>query len=325
MARPFRMVSPLRPLELVPPIFLTSLFITFPFILPTYQTAIAFEILRYASLGMALNIFYGMLGYVNFGQVAFYGLGGYATAALFRFFGIPMPLAPLLGSILVAVIAYALAIPLLRTRGIYFAIATLGLAETIRLAFLKMGFLGGSYGLVILTGYQLFETYYTILGIFASLLAITYFISKSSIGLELRAIKEDEEAAESMGVNTTKYKRLAFTLSAFFTALVGGTFAWLANYVNPETVFQTITTIEMYIVVLIGGAGTVLGPIIGGIIFYISKINLLVHYSEIHFLLFGFVLVLIIRMAPRGIVGGFEWLARRRKLVKQRGGGFGRR
>lgn len=320
MAKPLKLLSPIRPLELAPLTALTAVFITIPFVLTTYQTSIAFEILRYSCLGLALNLFYGLLGYVNFGQVAFYGLGAYATAIL-AIAGVPIFLAPFLGSLFVAGIAYLLSLPLLRTRGIYFAIATLGLAETIRLAFLKIGFLGGSYGLVILTSYQLFEAYYTLLAIFASLLAVTYLILKSTIGVELRAIREDEEAAESMGVNTVKYKRLVFTLSGFYTALAGGAFAWLSTYVNPETVFQTLTTIEMYIVVLIGGAGTLLGPVIGGIVFYISKINLLVNYPEIHFLLFGALLTLTVRLAPRGIIGGLEWYLRRVKIARQRGRG----
>ncbi|MEM4287570.1 MAG: branched-chain amino acid ABC transporter permease [Candidatus Caldarchaeum sp.] len=317
MAKPIRLVSPIRPLELTPITALTGVFIAVPFVLTTYQTSITFEILRYAILGMALNLFYGLLGYVNFGQVAFYGLGAYATAVSV-IVGVPLFLAPFVGGLIVAGLAYLLSLPLLRTRGIYFAIATLGLAETIRLSFLKIPFLGGSYGLVLHTSYQLVEAYYTLLAIFASLLAVTYLILKSSIGVELRAIREDEEAAESMGVNTVKYKRLVFTLSGFYTALAGGVFAWLSTYVNPETVFQTLTTIEMYIVVLIGGAGTMLGPVVGGIIFYISKINLLVNYPELHFLMFGALLTITVRLAPRGIVGGLEQYVRMRRIAKLR-------
>ena len=322
MAKLLRLVSPLRPFELAPIITISLVFVASPFLLPSYQTAIAFDVLRYACLAMALNLFYGLLGYVNFGQVAFYGLGGYAVAIFYKFLGVPMPLAPLLGGILVAGIAYALALPLLRTRGIYFVIATLGLAETIRLIFLKINFLGGSYGIVILTTYELFEAYYTLLAVFASLVALTYIMLKSDIGVKLRAIGEDEEAAESMGVDTTKYKRLAFTLSGFFTGLVGGIFAWLATYVSPETVFGLTTTIEMYIVVLIGGAGTVLGPFIGALVYYLSKISLLVYYPEAHLLIFGVLLMLTVRFVPRGLVGTFEWVARRRRIVKLRGGSF---
>ncbi|MEM4354409.1 MAG: hypothetical protein QW470_06650 [Candidatus Caldarchaeum sp.] len=118
MAKPLRLVSPIRFLELAPLIAVTILFIIFPFILTTYQTAIAFEILRYACLGMALNLFYDLLGYVNFGQVAFYGLGAYAVTVFYKFLGIPMPLAPLLAGVFVASLAYALSLPLLRPRWI---------------------------------------------------------------------------------------------------------------------------------------------------------------------------------------------------------------
>jgi branched-chain amino acid transport system permease protein len=269
-----------------------------PLFLDTAGVVVVFEVMRYIGLGMALNILYGFTGYVNFGHVAYYGLGAYFTAIYFKFLGVPMAPAILLGGLTTAGFSYLVALPLL---GILFT---------------QLGALGGSRGLVLLREHRLFESYYFLLATLASLSLLTSFLARSTFGVKLRAIKEDEEAAETIGINTTLYKRVAFILSTTYTALIGGVAAILATYVSPETEFRIIITIESFVVTLLGGAGTVFGPVVGGVIYYIAKINLLVHYPYLHYLIFGSLLVAIVTASPRGLVGGLGELFRRRALVR---------
>jgi len=287
-----------------------------PLFLDTAGVVVVFEVMRYIGLGMALNILYGFTGYVNFGHVAYYGLGAYFTAIYFKFLGVPMAPAILLGGLTTAGFSYLVALPLLRVRGVYFAIASLGLAESLGILFTQVGALGGSRGLVLLREHRLFESYYFLLATLASLSLLTSFLARSTFGVKLRAIREDEEAAETIGINTTLYKRVAFILSTTYTAIIGGVAAILATYISPETQFRIIITIESFVVTLLGGAGTVFGPVVGGVIYYIAKINLLVHYPYLHYLIFGSLLVAIVTASPRGLVGGLGELLRRRALVR---------
>jgi branched-chain amino acid transport system permease protein len=287
-----------------------------PLFLDTAGVVVVFEVMRYIGLGMALNIFYGFTGYVNFGHVAYYGLGAYFTAIYFKFLGVPMAPAILLGGLTTAGFSYLVALPLLRVRGVYFAIASLGLAESLGILFTQVGALGGSRGLVLLTEHRLFESYYFLLATLTSLSLLTSFLAGSTFGVKLRAIKEDEEAAETIGINTTLYKRVAFILSTTYTALIGGVAAILATYISPETQFRIIITIESFVVTLLGGAGTVFGPMVGGVVYYIAKINLLVHYPYLHYLIFGSLMVAVVTASPKGLVGSLGELLRRRALVR---------
>lgn len=276
----------------------------------------------YCAVGQAFNIFLGMTGYIDFGYVAFIALGTYGMALGITAFyqqglGIAIIFIGLiLGGLMGAVLSLAVGAVALRLKGAYFAIATIGVNEGFRYLIEGAKIWGGSKG-IIFSG-QLREslgrelsssisTYWADIGvlIIAAIAAfVTLYYIRSKIGYALMALREDEESARVMGINVTKYKIIAFVTSAFFAGLIGS-LAWglKLTYVFPGDVFQISYTIECIIIVIIGGAGTLLGPIIGGLVYGLSKYWLSVILSGYQLLIFAPIVIIIIILFPEGIIG----------------------
>jgi len=280
-------------------------------------------LLFYCAMGQAFNIFLGMTGYVDFGYVAFMGVGTYGMAITIT------KLAHIQGlGAMVIVIGFFLALFMstmlslvvgavaLRLRGAYFAIATIGVNEGFRFLIEGAKIWNGSEGLIFMA--QLNEvlgrerasalaTFWAdfmvlIIAILASIVTLIYMRSK--IGYALTALREDEDAAKVMGINVTKYKIIAFITSACFAGLIGATsWALKTPYVFPPEVFEIHYTVEAIIIVLLGGAGTLLGPVVGGLIYGISKYYLSIILPGFQLLIFAPIIILIIVIFPEGVVG----------------------
>ncbi len=280
-------------------------------------------LLFYCALGQAFNIFMGMTGYVDFGYVAFMGVGTYGMALTItrladaQGLGVGIIIigffAALLFSTLLSLAVGAVA---LRLRGAYFAIATIGVNEGFRFLIEGARIWNGSEGLIFtaelnqILGKQaasrlsVFWADIIVLGIaiFAAVLTLVYMRSK--IGYALTALREDEDAAKVMGINVTKYKIIAFITSACIAGLIGAaSWALKTPYVFPPEVFEIHYTIEAIIIVLLGGAGTLLGPIVGGLIYGISKYYLSVILPGFQLLIFAPIIIIIIIMFPEGVIG----------------------
>ncbi|MDY6881135.1 MAG: branched-chain amino acid ABC transporter permease [Desulfatiglans sp.] len=280
-------------------------------------------LLFYCAMGQAFNIFLGMTGYVDFGYVAFMGVGTYGMAlaithlAHIEGFGmgiivVGFALALLMSTLLsVAVGAVAL-----RLRGAYFAIATIGVNEGFRFLIEGAKIWNGSEGLIFTAqlnqilgreSASALMTYWAdimVLAIGALAAVVTLYYMRSKIGYALTALREDEDAAKVMGINVTKYKILAFITSACFAGLVGAaSWALKTPYVFPPEVFEIHYTIEAIIIVLLGGAGTLLGPVVGGLIYGISKYYLSIFMPGFQLLIFAPIIILIIILFPEGVVG----------------------
>jgi branched-chain amino acid transport system permease protein len=218
-----------------------------------------------------------------------------------------MPVSLLLAGIGCFVYAVVLGLPILRLSGRYFLMATLGLMEITREVVLNLGFTGGAQGLTfpILGETPVYANrlfYYLGLGILILVVVATWIITKRNMGLALRAIKFDEEAARTMGIDTTWYKTLAWAISAFFTALAGGVYGYFLAYVEPAFVYEIATTVRMYIAHVFGGAGTILGPVLGaGILELLSEV-VWARFTDLHYLMLGAVVILITLFIPRGIM-----------------------
>lgn len=279
-------------------------------------------LLFYCAVGQAFNIFLGMTGYVDFGYVAFMGVGTY---------GMALPISRLADTqmgIWIIVIGFFLAIVMsgllsvavgavaLRLRGAYFAIATIGVNEGFRFLIEGARIWNGSEGIIFTaqlnnilgrdaaSALSTFWADVMVLIIAALAAFVTLFYMRSKIGYALTALREDEDAAKVMGINVTKYKIIAFITSACFAGLVGATsWALKTPYVFPPEVFEIHYTVEAIIIVLLGGAGTLLGPVAGGLIYGISKYYLAISLPGFQLLIFAPVIIIIIVMFPEGVVG----------------------
>jgi branched-chain amino acid transport system permease protein len=270
------------------------------------------SVFMFVALAQGWNLIGGYAGYVSFGQVVFFGLGGYVTAVLMAHLGVSFWLAMGVSGLVGAAFAGLIGMPLLRLRGHYFAIATLGVAEGMREVVTNLPSLtGGGAGITIPTtgphaptAYLGNDGFYLLfLALAAGSVAVTGLVSRSRFGYALRAIHQDEDAAGSMGINTTKAKVLAFMLSGWVTGLVGAAYAFQQVAIFPARLFDSEITILIVIMVVLGGSGTVLGPVLGAVILQLISEYLRQHFPEWHTLILGVVVIAAVVLAPQGIVG----------------------
>ncbi len=282
-----------------------------PAVISGYWIRILTSIFMYAALASSLNIISGYAGYTDFGNVVFFGLGAYCTGILSTKFHLPVPLGMLVGVIIPALYAMLLGLPILRLRGHYFAIATIGVMEATRELVINADKLtGGGVGLTLpipdMLPRQFYALiYYLMFGLLILYVAISYLIQRSRFGYGLRAIKADEEAAEVSGVNTTRYKVLAWTTSAAMTGLVGGLYAYWFTFIQPSDVFNTTITIQYLIMMLTGGAGTLFGPVVGAFLLQLISEVVWSHFLELHLGVLGALIVVVVLFMPRGFVPTF--------------------
>ncbi|MCX8177996.1 MAG: branched-chain amino acid ABC transporter permease [Candidatus Bathyarchaeota archaeon] len=243
-------------------------------------------------------------GIVSLGQQIFMGVGGYATAVICMYYGVPMWISPLIAGFLGAGLAGLLSFPLLRLRGVYFSIGTFLVAEVIRLFFNSWEYVGAGKGLIFRAAYGISTTliYYPALAIGLLSIFLIYFIYHSKLGYGLRSIGADEDAASSMGVNTFKCKAVCFILASFITSLVGAVNVIHHTYLHPTSAFSISWTVNFIFVAVIGGVGTLVGPIIGSAIF-VTLGYLLAQYLGLSLLLEGLVVIAILLAVPEGIWG----------------------
>ncbi len=274
----------------------------FPFIMPPYYLQFATDALMFAILATSWNIIGGYTGYPSFGNAVFFGLGAYTTGILMTKAGMPF-LVGLLGSAVVCVFFAALiGLPVLRLRGHYFAIATLGVAEAMREVVINLDITEGNTGMVLplIRAPEMF--YYSMLGTLLLTIAVTIWFTRRRLGYGLVAIREDEDAAATTGVDTTQYKVIAFALSGLFAGLAGGIHAYKITFIEPGPVFSVILTVEMIVMAVFGGVGTIIGPTVGAILLQIISELLSNYILVLHATFFGLVIIFAIVFTPRGLV-----------------------
>ena len=262
------------------------------------------QLFMWIALAGSWNIISGLTGYVSFGHVAFFGMGAYTGAILVVRLGWPWLPAALAGGVMACLLAIAIGYPCLRLRGPYFAIAMLGLNEVLRaLVSYFEGLTGGGSGLSLPTLDASISIYYAMAAVAALVTALTYAIITSRFGLRLMTIREDETAAEAMGIDTARHKLYAFLLSAVGPGIAGALAARDQGYIEPISVFPLITTITMIVMVLFGGKGTVWGPVLGAIVLFVTQEMVWARFPYVHPLLFGAIIVAVVLAMPRGVLG----------------------
>lgn len=268
-----------------------------------YGLRVGLQLFMWIALAQSWNLISGLTGYVSFGHVVFFGTGAY-TASLLVNAGMPWPLACLSGGGAGALLALIIGWPCLRLKGPYFAIAMLGLNEVMRvIVSYAEGLTGGGNGLSLPTLDASRSIYYAMGLVTAAVTAVTYAIVTSRFGLRLMTIREDEVAAEAMGIDTLRYKIYAFMLSAIGPGIVGGLSARDQGYIEPISVFPLIMTITMIVMALFGGKGTIWGPVLGAVVLFIFQEAVWARFVYLHQLLFGAIIVAVVLLMPRGILG----------------------
>jgi branched-chain amino acid transport system permease protein len=265
----------------------------------------------FVALAQGWNIIGGYTGYASFGQVAFFGLGAYTVAVLMNNYHVSFWAALPVAMVVGVVFAVAIGLPLLRLRGHYFAIATLGAAEGSREVINNMTpVTGGGLGITIPTfGAQAPTAYFgkpgfylAFLVVAAASVVIAAVLSRSRFGYSMVAVHQDEDAAAGVGINTTKVKVVAFAVSAAIVACAGGLYAFQQIEFYPTDVFDANFTVLMVIMVVIGGSGTVLGPLVGAVGLELLAQFLRENFDKFNQLIFGAIIVVVVVFFPQGVV-----------------------
>jgi len=297
------------------------LIFTHPF--PIHVLIIVF---LYALMGVAWNVMGGYAGMLSFGQAAFFGIGGYTSSFLFVSHGVNPWAGMVAGGILAALTAAAIGYPCSNLRGHYFAIASIAFAEIVRIHFNNWKLIGAAEGLTIPTkpaslavfqfGSSKAPYYYIVLAFLLVALGVCWWMSRSRMGFYFRAIKESHDLAMVLGVSFVRYRLVAIMLSAFITAVAGTFYAQYVLYLDPESVLILPVSVQIVLVTMLGGAGSIMGPVIGAAILIplseITRVKLGHRGTGIDLMIYGALITLISIYQPKGVWGFLSRLASRR-------------
>ena len=307
------------------PLLLLALVIVYPLVLSTpFEQRLGALVLLYAIAASSWNIVGGYAGQVSVGHVVFFGCGAYAAMGAYAHFGLS-PLVGLPAGIVLAVtIAAVIGVPTLRLSGHYFSMATIAVAELIRLVVTNTNYLGAAVGLsgppvprnvFDVSFISALPYYYLFLVILAITLLITWWMANSRMGFYLRAIKDSERAARSLGVPASRAKLHAYMLSAGLTSVAGALYAMMFGFVDPESGLGILISVKMLIMAALGGAGLLFGPLVGAAILVpleeLSNSLLGGQGAGLTFVVYGAIIVLIARFQPGGLLTLFKRLLER--------------
>ncbi len=276
-----------------------------------------FVSLVWVAASVGWNLIGGFAGQVSFGFAVFYGLGAYATAIVYTA-GVNRFTAILGGACVALLASLVIGVTTFRLRGPYFAIATIGVSEAVRVVMNNLEITGGA------SGYRIAERgdfnqllhFYIALALAAVAVATSIRVRYSKFGLALLAIREDEEAASDLGVNPFRCKLLAHALAAALAGAAGGVFVGYAAFIHPQGVFGFDISVAILLMPIIGGVGTVWGPVVGAVVYGLVNEELVASFPELHLLLYGSLLIVIILFEPGGVLGMVDKAVR---LFRRRG------
>ena len=263
-------------------------------------------------LASAWNLLGGFAGQVSLGYSAFVGIGAYTTVLLANAGWNPWVTLPV-GAVLAVLFSVVVGLPTFRLRGPYFSIATIGVGEAVRVIASGMEFTGGSSGLRMpYANFHFLSNYYGMAGLALLTVALVAWVRVSAFGMALEAIRQDIDAAEALGIHSTRYKLYAHALSAAMVGAGGGLFAMNFQYISPGSVFDFPLSLRIVLMPIVGGIGTLLGPVLGAVLFGYLQIKLLASPTlrDFNLFIYGGLLMLVMLFEPRGIVGLWERLRR---------------
>jgi branched-chain amino acid transport system permease protein len=297
-----------------------------PAFLTDHQIHILIQILFFAYVSSCWNILGGFTGQLSFGHALFLAVGAYTSTLLLLNFGISPWLGMLAGGVLAAALGLFIGYLSFRygIKGTYFVLVTLAFTEIARIIALNTSAIGGASGLYIpIHANDLWQLkfvnkahyYFVIFGLLLLALAITAWLERSRTGHRLIAIRENEDAAQALGINLLRYKLFATVLSAFLTALGGTFYAHYVTFIDPSTLLNMNMALEITIYSIVGGIGTLFGPLLGAAVLVpiaeAVRATLGHNYAGVHLVVYGALLMVIVRFAPDGLIGVIRWLRER--------------
>ena len=285
------------------------------FVQNDYQMQVLFRIALFAALGLAWNVVGGYAGQLSLGHVAFFGLGAYGLA-LFTALSIPSWISVFLAASVATLFAAVIGRIVFRLRGPYFTLATIASAEVLRLVATNLNVTGGAIGLTtpaLFTGRAFWDLFYlSAVALALASFLVNYWVSRSRFGYYLMAIREDEETASAVGIDTAGYKLRSLLISAFLTALAGALYGSAFQFIVPDSILNLEISIQIAIITMLGGAGTLLGPIVGAVLLLSASEVFKNQFKESHLLIYGILIVIVVLFLPEGIVGGLQHRFRKR-------------
>jgi len=281
----------------------------------------------FAMCGVAWNVMGGYAGMFSFGQAAFFGIGAYTSSFLLLTFRVSPWIGLVVGGVISSLLAAAIGYPCSNLRGHYFAIASIAFAEIVRIVFTNWQMVGAAEGLTIpmlkesLAHFMFHSSklpyYYIILAFLLLALAVCRRVSTSKMGYYFRAIKESHEIAQVLGVDVVRYRLYAIMISAFLTSMAGTFYAQYILYIDPDSVMILAISVQIVLVAMLGGASTVLGPIIGAAVLVplseYSRAWLGYKGTGVDMIIYGTLITLISMYQPNGVWGAITKLLRRSK------------
>jgi branched-chain amino acid transport system permease protein len=303
-------------------IVIGSLVLAVAIVLPLIFTSTFFQhvmilVFMFGVMGVAWNIMGGYAGMFSFGQVAFFGIGAYTSSFLLMTYGVNPWVGLVIGGLVAALVAAALGYPCSNLRGHYFAIASIAFGEIVRTHFNNWKLVGAAEGLSLpmLDGGMkdfMFHSsklpyYYIVLAFLLLALLVCRMVSRSKMGYYFRAIKESHDVAQVLGINVARYRLVAIMVSAFLTAMAGTFYAQYILYIDPDSVMILPVSVQIVLIAMLGGAGTVMGPLIGAAILMpiseVTRVYLGYKGTGIDMLVYGFLITLISVYQPKGVWG----------------------
>jgi branched-chain amino acid transport system permease protein len=284
-------------------------------------------IFMFGIMAVAWNIMGGYAGMFSFGQVAFFGIGAYTSSFLLITYHVNPWLGLIIGGLIAALVGAAIGYPCSNLRGHYFAIASIAFGEIVRTHFNNWKLIGAAEGMTLPMLEESFENfmfhssklpyYYIILAFLIISLIVCYFVATSKMGYYFRAIKESHDVAKVLGINVVWYRLIAIMISAFLTAMVGTFYAQYVLYLDPESVLILPISIQIVLISMLGGAGSVMGPVIGAAILIpvseITRVMLGHKGTGIDMIIYGALITLISVYQPKGVWGLFSQIGKRMK------------
>lgn len=304
--------------------------IAIPQILDASHLNIAILVLMAAQLGVSWNILGGYAGQVSLGHAAFYGLGAYSSTILLTQFGVNPWIGMLCGGCIAALLSFGFGWSCFRLKGHYFAMATIAVAELTQIFFTEWDFAGSAVGLYVPMDKQgwlwmNFATkqpyYWLALALLLITLAANLWVERSFLGYYFRAIKDEPDAAQSVGIHISTYKQIALSISAFFAAMGGSLYAQKELYIDPNSVLSTSLSIKMALVTILGGVGTLMGPVVGSVV--LTSIE---EFTRTIFggtgrgtdvIIYASIIIVIAVYYPKGILGSIRSIMERRRANAQ--------
>jgi branched-chain amino acid transport system permease protein len=274
-------------------------------------------VFMYAMLGVAWNIMGGYAGMFSFGQAAFFGIGAYTSSFLLMTFHVNPWIGLIAGGVVAALVAAAIGYPCSNLRGHYFAIASIAFAEIVRVHFNNWTLVNAAEGMSLPMLDEsfinfMFHTskvpyYYVMLAFLILALVVCYFVATSKMGYYFRAIKESHDVAEVLGVNVVRYRLMAIMISAFLSAMAGTFYAQYVLYIDPESVMLLAISVQIVLLSMLGGAGSVMGPVIGAAVLIpiaeVTRVWLGHRGTGVDMLIYGFLITIISVYQPQGVWG----------------------